>query len=145
MEYDKSSINSPPLEGCPSGRGGRNSKAYLSLPYNPKLRYRAQELRKAGNLSEVLLWNQLKNRKFRGFDFDRQKVIGDFIVDFFCTNRNVVLEIDGSTHNDKVEYDALRDSFLSGLGLIVIHIQAKDILNNLDGVMEMLKSCPALE
>jgi very-short-patch-repair endonuclease len=145
MNYEKPSSNSPPLEGCPSGRGGRNSKAYFSLPYNPKLCNRAQELRKAGNLSEVLLWNQLKNRKFRGFDFDRQKVIGNFIVDFYCTNHNVVLEIDGSTHDDKVEHDVLRDAFLTGLGLTVIHIQAKDILNNLDGVMEMLKSCPAFD
>ena len=48
------------MEGCPSGRGGCNSKAYFSLPHNPKLRNRAQALRKAGNLSEVLLWNQLK-------------------------------------------------------------------------------------
>jgi very-short-patch-repair endonuclease len=136
--------NSPPVEGCPSGRGGRNTKAYLSLPYNPKLHSRARELRKAGNLAEVLLWNQLKNRQFRGFDFDRQKIIGNFIVDFFCTNRNVVLEIDGSSHNDKIEYDAERDAFLIGLGLIVIHIQAKDVLRNLEGVMEMLGSNPAL-
>ena len=137
--------NSPPMEGCPSGRGGRNTKAYLSLPYNPKLRSRARALRKAGNLAEVLIWNQLKNRKFRGFDFDRQKIIGNYIVDFLCTNRNVVLEIDGSTHDDKIKYDAERDAFLTGLGLTVIHIRAKDILNNLDGVMEMLGGNPVLK
>jgi very-short-patch-repair endonuclease len=132
------------LEGCPPGRGGRRSKNYFSLPYNPKLRSRARELRKAGNLSEVLLWNCLKNRQFKGFDFDRQKIIGNFIVDFYCVNRNVVLEIDGSSHDDKIEYDDERDTFLTGLGLTVIHIQAKDVLHRLDGVMEMLKEHPML-
>ena len=82
--------NSPPVEGCPKGRGGRNTKAYLSLPYNPKLRNKAKELRKAGNLAEVLLWNQLKNRQFMGFDFDRQKIIGNYIVDFFWNNGDTI-------------------------------------------------------
>ncbi|MCG9969485.1 DUF559 domain-containing protein [Pelotomaculum terephthalicicum JT] len=140
----KEGYNSPPLEGCPLGRGGRKSKNYFSLPYNPKLRSRAKELRKAGNISEVLLWNHLKNHQFRGFDFDRQKIIGNFIVDFFCANRNVVLEIDGSSHDDKIEYDAERDALLTGLGLTVIHIQAKDVLYKLDSVMEMLRSHPML-
>lgn len=155
-EFDGEALNySPPLEGCPKGgvvvsaggplgRGARNSKNYFSLPYNPKLRNRARELRKAGNLSEVLLWNQLKNRQFRGLDFDRQKVIGNFIIDFFCTTRNVVLEIDGISHDDKIEYDAKRDAFLTGLGLTVIHIQAKDVLYKLDSVMEMLSNHQAL-
>lgn len=140
----KEGYNSPPLEGCPPGRGGRRSKAYFSLPYNSKLRRRAKELRKAGNLSEVLLWNNLKNRQFKGFDFDRQKIIGNFIVDFYCANRNVVLEIDGSSHDDKIEYDTERDAFMTGLGLTVIHIQSKDVLQKLDGVMEMLSNHPAL-
>lgn len=86
----------------------------------------------------------MKNRKFRGFDFDRQKIIGNYIVDFFCSNRNIVLEIDGSSHDDKIEYYAERDAFLVGLGLTVIHIRAKDVLCNLDGVMKMLGSSPAL-
>ncbi|MBS4007544.1 MAG: endonuclease domain-containing protein [Clostridium sp.] len=133
-----------PKEGCSPGRSSRNSKAYFSLPFNPTLRHKARELRKAGNLSEVLLWNQLKKHKFRDFDFDRQKVIGNYIVDFFCADSKVVLEIDGSSHDEKIEYDTARDAFLEGMGLTVIHIQAKDILNNLDSVMEMLESCPFL-
>ena len=91
------------------------------------------------------MWNQLKNRQFKGFDFDRQKVIGNYIVDFFCTNRSVVLEIDGSSHDDKIKYDDERDAFLVGLGLTVIHIQAKDVLNKLDSVMEMLGNHAALK
>ncbi len=127
------------------GRGGRNTQNYMKLPYNPKLKERARTLRKAGNLSEVLFWKQVRNKQFKGFDFDRQKIIGNYIVDFFCTNCNVVIEIDGSSHDDKVEYDAERDTFLESLGLTVIHIPDLDVKKNMSGVMEMLYNHPALK
>ncbi|MCF8347951.1 MAG: DUF559 domain-containing protein [Bacteroidales bacterium] len=139
-------VNSPPLEGWPqAGVVKRASKNYFDLPYNPKLKERARELRKAGNLSEVLFWNRVKNKGFRGFDFDRQKIIGNYIVDFFCTNCNVVIEIDGSSHDDKQEYDAERDRYLKKLGLKVIHIPVEDVMQDMDGVMEMLDDHPALK
>ncbi len=116
----------------------RNSKNYFDLPYNKNLKERARELRKAGNLSEVLFWNQVKNKQFKGFDFDRQKIIGNYIVDFFCTNCNVVIEIDGSSHNDKIEYDAERDAYLQSLQLTVIHIPVIDVMQNLENVIDML-------
>ena len=130
----------------PEGRGGfmRNRKNYYELPYNPLLRERAKELRKAGNLSEVLLWQKLHKKKFKNFDFDRQKIIGDYIVDFYCLDCRVVIEIDGSSHDDKIEYDDKRNKFLEGLGLTVIHISAGDVLNRLDEVMYGLYNHPAL-
>ncbi|AIT08999.1 DNA methylase [Candidatus Francisella endociliophora] len=109
------------------------------LPYNPKLKGRAKELRKAGVLSEVLLWQELKARKFLDLDFDRQKIVGNYIVDFYCDALQLVIEIDGLSHNDKYEYDRIRDSYLLGLGLKVLHIQDIDVKNNLDGVMKYLK------
>jgi len=122
----------------------RNRKNYLSLPYNPALRDRARELRKAGNLCEVLLWQQFHKRKFKGFDFDRQKIIGNYIVDFYCTNCNVVIEIDGEYHDGKIEHDRERDVFLTELGLTVIHVAADDILKRLDDVVRWLYYHPAL-
>ncbi len=129
-------------------RGGpmfRNTKNYMALPYNPKLKERAKELRQAGNVSEVLFWNQVKNKQFKGFDFDRQKIVGNYIVDFYCSNCNVVIEIDGSSHNEKQEYDAQRDAFLESLSLTVIHILVEDVMKNMNGVMEMLLHHPALK
>jgi very-short-patch-repair endonuclease len=117
----------------------RDTKAFKSLPYNPKLKKRAQELRRAGNLSEVLLWLQLKQGKLLGLDFDRQKIIGNYIVDFFCAQKSLVIEVDGSSHNEKIEYDTQRELFLTNLGLSVIHINDADIKTNLDGVMKFLK------
>ena len=135
-------FNSPPQEGwSKTGVVKRNAKNYFSLPYNPKLKERARELRKAGNLPEVLFWQRVHKKKFKGYDFDRQKIIGNYIVDFFCTNSNVVIEIDGNSHDNKKEYDAKRDAYLESLHLKVIHITAKDVLQNLNGVMEMLLPC----
>ena len=122
----------------------RNTDNFMSLPYNPALKERARELRRAGNLSEVLLWNELKNGKFQGLDFDRQKIIGNYIVDFFCAEKQVVIEVDGSSHDDKVAYDAQRDAFLTGLGLTVIHIQDVDVKRNLESVLLFLQRHPAL-
>ncbi|MDR0771450.1 MAG: endonuclease domain-containing protein [Burkholderiales bacterium] len=121
----------------------RNTANYLSLPFNPKLRERAKALRKAGNLSEVLVWQQLHKRKFKSLDFDRQKIIGNYIVDFFCANCRVVIEVDGSSHDENHEYDRERDVYLEGLGLTVIHVLAVDVLNRLEEVMLMLRDHPA--
>jgi very-short-patch-repair endonuclease len=117
---------------------------YECLPYNPKLKDRARELRRAGNLSEVLLWQQLYRGKFKGYDFDRQKIIGNYIVDFFCPNCNTIIEIDGSSHNDKDAYGSERDIYLSGLKLTLIHISAQDVLQKLNGIMQYLYNHPAL-
>lgn len=110
----------------------------MSLPFNPKLKERARKLRKAGNLAEVLFWNQVKNKQFKGYDFDRQKIIGNYIVDFFCGNCNVVVEIDGNSHDYKKDYDAKRDEYLKSLGLKVIHITDLDVKNRMEEVMDML-------
>lgn len=120
----------------------RKTAHYMSLPYNPALKQRARELRRAGNLSEVLLWNQLKNGKFLSLDFDRQKIIGNYIVDFYCAEKSVVIEIDGSSHDNKAEYDAARDAYLKGLDLIVIHLIDGDVKKNLEGVMRFLLTTP---
>ena len=134
------------------GRGGllnkgnkmRKKENYYSFPFNPALRERAKALRKAGNLSEVLLWQQLRNRKFKGFDFDRQKIIGNYIVDFYCINCRVVIEVDGISHDHKEEHDREREVYLKELGLTVIHIAAADVLKRLSDVMAMLNEHLAL-
>ena len=120
----------------------RNTQQYKSLPYNPALKDRAKALRRAGNLSEVLMWNQLKRGQFKGLDFDRQKIIGNYIVDFYCAEKQAVLEVDGSSHDDKAEYDAQRDTFLRRQGLHVIHILDIDVKQSLAGVMDFLSQHP---
>jgi very-short-patch-repair endonuclease len=113
----------------------RTTQKYKSLPYNPNFRNNAKKLRKAGILHEALLWNQLKSKKLHGLDFDRQKIIGNYIVDFYCAEKNTVIEVDGISHVGKESYDARRDIYLQGLGLRVIHIIDRDVLRNMEGVM----------
>ncbi len=122
----------------------RATNKYKSLPYNPALKDKAKALRKAGILHEVLLWLQLKGKNLNQLDFDRQKIIGNYIVDFYCAEKSVVIEVDGSSHDGKQDKDAARDRYLESLGLTVIRLLAKDVLQNMDGVIVLLKNHPAL-
>ena len=117
----------------------KNGVKWKDLPYNPALKEKAKQLRKSGNLSEVLFWNQVKNRQFLGLDFDRQKIIGNYIVDFYCKDLGIIIEIDGVSHDGKIEYDEQRDAYLKDLGLKVFHISDLDIKKNLEGVLEFLR------
>ncbi len=107
---------------------------------NKSLTERARWLRKNSTLSEILFWNEVKNKKLDGLDFYRQKVIGNYIVDFFCARLNVVIEIDGSTHNNKYEYDARRDNYLRSLGLRVLHIYDEDVKQDMSGVLQIVRN-----
>lgn len=110
------------------------------LAYNPKLKQLAGNLRKQGILSEVLLWNELKGKKMMGYDFHRQRPIGDYIVDFFCQELNLVIEIDGSSHNDETaEDDEKRQKFLESLELEVMRFYDGDVKNTLSDVIDYIK------
>jgi very-short-patch-repair endonuclease len=103
------------------------------LPYNKNLRDRSQQLRNGSTLSEVLLWKYLRARQINGYQFNRQKPLGRFIADFHCKTLGLVIEIDGSSHIDKEQYDRDRDIKLQKLGVTVLHISdiavKKDIRN----------------
>jgi very-short-patch-repair endonuclease len=109
------------------------------LPYNAKLKQRAFKLRKAGNFPEVLFWMQVTKGKFHNMDFDRQRVIGNFIVDFYIKQLGLVIEIDGESHDEKVEYDLVRETYLKSLGLRVYRIYVIDIMQRLPVVMAALE------
>ena len=110
----------------------------LSLPSNSRLMQRAREMRKGYVLSEVLFWNRVKSNQVLDLDFDRQKVIGNYIVDFYIKRIGVAIEIDGSSHNDKEEYDRNRDNYLRGLGVSVLHYADREVKQSLDGVIQHL-------
>ncbi|WP_278034297.1 endonuclease domain-containing protein [Flavobacterium nitratireducens] len=110
------------------------------LPYNKVLSDRARALRKAGVLSEVIFWRQVRNDTFWSVDFDRQRIIGSFIVDFYVKSLGLIIEIDGSSHNDKEEYDAVREEFFINLGLNVYRISDFRVKHDLDNVMKELEN-----
>lgn len=86
---------------------------------------------------ERLLWWKLRARQFLGLKFRRQHGIGPYIVDFYCAERSLVIEIDGDTHAEpnQIQKDVLRDRYLQSLGLHVVRYRNDDILKNLDGVL----------
>jgi very-short-patch-repair endonuclease len=98
-----------------------------NLPYNINLIQKAKELRKAGILSEVLFWQEVHKKKFYNIDFDRQRIIGNYIVDFYVKGLGLIIEIDGISHDDKYEYDIKRQAYLESLNLKVYRIDDLDI------------------
>jgi very-short-patch-repair endonuclease len=110
-----------------------------NLPYNFSLKSRAKTLRKAGNYSEVAFWQQIHKGKFHKIDFDRQRIIGNFIVDFYVKALGLIVEIDGESHNDKDDYDEKREAFLMSLGLLIFKTTSIRVLHDLDNVMEELE------
>lgn len=111
-----------------------------NLPVNPELSCYARKNRRSGNLAEIAFWLQVRRKLFHGLDFDRQKVIGNFIADFYVKRLGLVVEIDGGSHNEKENYDAWRDEFLEGLGLKVFRTTDYDVLQHVDLVLEDLRN-----
>jgi len=107
------------------------------IPYNRKLKDRARELRKNSTFTEVLLWKAIKNKKL-GVEFHRQVPIHNFIVDFYCHELKLAIEIDGESHNDKEEYDREREKILESFGVKFIRFSTIDIRKTMNGVLELL-------
>jgi very-short-patch-repair endonuclease len=106
-----------------------------NLPTNKNLRDYSKKLRKAGNYPEVVFWQQVNKSGFHNLDFDRQRIIGNYIVDFYIKSLALVIEIDGTVHNDREDYDAKRDDFLISLGLRVYRISYYSVLHDLGNVI----------
>ena len=75
-----------------------------NLPENRELLGYSRKNRKSGNIAEIAFWKQVHKKMFHGLDFDRQKVIGNYIVVFFVKRLGLVIEIDGGSHNEKADY-----------------------------------------
>jgi len=105
------------------------------IDYDRRLNDRARELRKNMTPAEKKIWYEVfSSRQFHGYRFLRQKPLLHFIVDFYCSELLLVIEIDGSSHDDKIEYDEERTVLLEAQGLKVLRYLNEDILGNLEGV-----------
>ena len=111
------------------------------IHYNPKLKALAAQLRSRGTKSEILLWNQLKGGQLNGLRFIRQKPIGDFIVDFYCKEVGLVIELDGLSHqcNEVMDLDERKQSYLESIGLKVIRFEDEDVIRDLPNVMRVIE------
>lgn len=108
------------------------------IPYNPKLREYARQLRKNSTLAEVLLWQKIQKRAL-GVQFHRQVPLLNFIVDFYCHELMLAIEIDGSSHDFKYEYDEKRQGELERMGVSFIRFSDEEVKKNIFGVMLSLE------
>jgi len=98
----------------------------------------AREMRREPTAAENHLWQRLRKEQVLGFKFRRQYPIDRFIVDFYCTDAWLVIEVDGSIHDDQQEADQLRTEFLESLGLRVLRFTNGEVLQQTDGVIERI-------
>ena len=131
-----------PLEKGVGGIEGRNQEAgEPGSHYNKSLKSLARHLRKDSTKAEIILWdNVLGAKKFYGYQFNRQFPIDDYIVDFVSRKLKWVIELDGESHENRLEKDKRKDDDLTRLGYRVIRIMNEDVINNLDGVVEHLET-----
>lgn len=109
------------------------------IPYNRKLVPLARKLRNNSTLSEILLWKKLRKRQMMGYDFDRQKPIGNYIVDFYCADLTLAIEVDGSSHDFKYEEDIIRQEDLEKLGVTLVRFKDIEVKKEMDSVLNDLK------
>ena len=101
-------------------------------------RSRARQLRRSPTDVERLLWRRLRFWQVDGYKFRRQQPLGNYIVDFVCLQKKVVIEVDGGQHAQEMNHDAERDAWLHAQGFIILRFWNNDVLKNIDGVMEMI-------
>jgi very-short-patch-repair endonuclease len=117
----------------------RVNRAKQSLDANAAIKDKAKKLRKKMTEEERILWSKIRNRKVNGMYFRRQHPYGNYILDFFCFEANLVIEVDGLIHLSKHEYDLERTKYLESSGLTVIRFRNHDIGNRIEWVLERIQ------
>ena len=99
---------------------------------------RSREMRHEPSDTEATVWGAIRNRQLRGLKFRRQYAIGIYIVDFYCAEANIVIELDGKSHDGRKEYDEKRDSWLNSQGLLVLRVPNLELAQALEEFLEMV-------
>ena len=111
------------------------------IPYNPKLKELARRLRNDSTLGEVLLWRELNNKQMYGYDFHRQKPLLNYIVNFYCYELDLVIEVDGQYHNHEEKYqaDILRDKELESHDLTILRFTEQEVRKDMVNVLRTIE------
>ena len=102
------------------------------------MRERARDLRKNPTEAARFLWQHIWRRRLGGFRFRRQYVIGLYIVDFYCLEERVAIEVDGGQHNGQAAYDAERTSFFKSEGVRVLRFWNNQLLGEVEAVKHVI-------
>lgn len=108
--------------------------------YNKNLKSFARRLRKDSTPGEIKLWMEVLSKKqMKGYRFLRQRPILNYIVDFFCKELKLVIEVDGSSHIFKQEQDVIRDKKLNSLGFYIIRFEEMEVRYDINNVLRELE------
>lgn len=112
------------------------------IPYNSDLKLLARKLRNDSTPGEKLLWGELKNKKFLGYDFHRQKPLLNHIVDFYCAELSLVIELDGRYHNheEQMPLDEKRDAELAQFDVTVLRFSESEVKADMFNVLRTLNT-----
>lgn len=109
------------------------------IPYYKRFIEKACENRSNPTSAERKMWFEMLGRKsFQNLKFTRQKPVANYIVDFYCSELRLAIEIDGESHAEQEEYDRIRTKLLGSHGITVIRYSNTDVIHNLDGIFEDL-------
>ena len=127
----------------PLAKGDKGAFSGQMLSYDKQLKALSQHLRKNMTNAENRLWSKLRRKQLRGHQFYRQKIIGKYIVDFYCPQANLVIELDGGQHYSEAgrAKDRTRDDSLTEMGTKVLRFSDREVFENIGGVMERVWSC----
>jgi very-short-patch-repair endonuclease len=111
------------------------------LLYANSLKFRARTFRSNMTKAEELLWSRVRNKQLDNYPFYRQKVIGGYIVDFYCPKGKLVVELDGNQHDnpEQKENDKVRDLFMLSQGLKTLRFRNQEVLNNINNVTKLIQ------
>ncbi|MBD2301137.1 endonuclease domain-containing protein [Nostoc sp. FACHB-190] len=106
-----------------------------------KLKPLARQMRCEPTPAEKRLWEKLRHKQLLGFKFRRQQTIDRFIVDFYCSEARLVVEVDGEIHDYTQVEDTIRQEFLESLELQVVRFRNEDVMERIEGVLEDIAAC----
>lgn len=109
------------------------------IPYRKDLVPIARKLRKNSTPGEIELWKGLKKKQILGYDFDRQKPIHKYIVDFYCKDLRLAIELDGRSHDFKIGYDKTRQTEIENLGVSFPRFSESDAKNYTQSVLDEIE------
>lgn len=111
------------------------------LPYNSKLKEFARKLRNNSTRTEILLWQKLKRKQIYSYDFHRQKPIDNYILDFFCNELMLGIEIDGYSHEliEVFEKDTKKTKKMNELGITILRFSDHQVLKEMENVLRAIE------
>ncbi|MFL9831968.1 endonuclease domain-containing protein [Flavobacterium sp. ST-87] len=111
------------------------------IPYNSKLKELARDLRNNSTKAEIILWLKVKGKQMYGYDFHRQKPIDNYILDFFCQELMLGIEVDGYSHEflEIQQKDSIKEKRMNELGILVLRFSDYEVLKDMENVIRAIE------